>query len=54
MKVGDLVRLTIMPRIGLITAIVSQKEWVADQVFIYFPNEDTRWSCAKYYVKVIQ
>lgn len=54
MKVGDLVSLTISPKIGIITAIVAEKGWTQDQVYIYFPREKTIWSCAKYYVKVIQ
>ena len=54
MKPGDLVSLTIGTQIGIITAIEAQKGWVQDQVYVYFPKEKTIWSCAKYYVKVIQ
>jgi hypothetical protein len=54
MKVGDLVSLTIIPQIGIIIGIVAEKGWAQDQVYIYLPNKKTVWSCAKYYVKVIQ
>lgn len=54
MKVGDLVSLTIISQIGIITAIVAEKGWAQDQVYIYFPSEKTVRSFAKYYVKVIQ
>jgi len=54
MKVGDLASLTISTQIGIITAIVAEKRWAQEQVYIYFPIEKTVRSFAKYYVKVIQ